>query len=127
MYLALGQVPIVLGNVAENLNIMEKTIVNAQKEKNIDKIIEIWPKVNIDIENESKSIAAFLLHSKPYIIENNILTPKFFEYSFEDKKVISLNKKDFHHEINVLRKKFCTEVFLYSAPWDKELPIPIKF
>ena len=38
MYLALGQVPIVLGNVAENLNIMEKTIVNAQKEKNIDLI-----------------------------------------------------------------------------------------
>ena len=28
-------------------------------------------------------------------------TRTFFEYSFEDKKVISLNKKDFHHEINV--------------------------
>ena len=38
MYLALGQVPIILGNVAENLNIMEKTIVNAQKEKSIDLI-----------------------------------------------------------------------------------------
>ena len=38
MYLALGQVPIILGNVAENLNIMEKTIANAQKEKSIDLI-----------------------------------------------------------------------------------------
>ena len=38
MYLALGQVPIILGNVAENLNIMEKTIVNTQKEKSIDLI-----------------------------------------------------------------------------------------
>ncbi len=38
MYLALGQVPIILGNVSENLKIMEKTIVNAQKEKNIDLI-----------------------------------------------------------------------------------------
>ena len=38
MYLALGQVPVILGNVAENLNIMEKTIANAQKEKSIDLI-----------------------------------------------------------------------------------------
>lgn len=38
MYLALGQVPVILGNVAENLNIMEKTIVKAQKEKSIDLI-----------------------------------------------------------------------------------------
>ena len=38
MYLALGQVPIMLGNVAENLNVMEKAIVNAQKENSIDLI-----------------------------------------------------------------------------------------
>ena len=33
------------------------------------------------------------------------LHPHIFEHSFIDQEVISLNKKDFHHEINVLRKK----------------------
>ena len=37
----------------------------------IDKIIEIWPKFNLDIEIESKSIAAFLIYSKPYSFEND--------------------------------------------------------
>ena len=32
-------------------------------------------------------------------------TRTFFEHSFIEQEVISLNKKDFHHEINVLRKK----------------------
>ncbi|MEC8314717.1 MAG: RsmE family RNA methyltransferase, partial [Pseudomonadota bacterium] len=42
-------------------------------------------------------------------------TRTFFEYSFEDKKVISLNKKDFHHEINVLRKKEGDKFVLFDG------------
>ena len=42
-------------------------------------------------------------------------TRTFFEYSFEDKKVISLNKKDFHHEINVLRKKEGDKFILFDG------------
>ena len=42
-------------------------------------------------------------------------TRTFFEYFFEDKKVISLNKKDFHHEINVLRKKEGDKFVLFDG------------
>ena len=42
-------------------------------------------------------------------------TRTFFEHSFEDKEVISLNKKDFHHEINVLRKKKGDKFVLFDG------------
>ena len=42
-------------------------------------------------------------------------TRTFFEHSFEEKKVISLNKKDFHHEINVLRKKEGDKFVLFDG------------
>tara|TARA_A100001015_G_scaffold121133_1_gene134309 strand:- start:5243 stop:6916 length:1674 start_codon:yes stop_codon:yes gene_type:complete len=68
---------------------------------NIDKIIEVWPKVKIDIENESKSIAAFLLQSKPYIIQDNILKislPKKYSFQIDvlnnnKNKILSIMKK----------------------------------
>ena len=42
-------------------------------------------------------------------------TRTFFEHSFVDQEVISLNKKDFHHEINVLRKKKGDKFVLFDG------------
>ena len=42
-------------------------------------------------------------------------TRTFFEHSFKDQEVISLNKKDFHHEINVLRKKKGDKFVLFDG------------
>ena len=42
-------------------------------------------------------------------------TRTFFEHSFIDQEVISLNKKDFHHEINVLRKKKGDKFVLFDG------------
>ena len=81
----------------------EKDVENLTSEDklNIDKILEVWPKVNMDIENESKSIAAFLLHSKPHIIEDNILKislPKKYSFQIDvlnnnKNKILSIMKK----------------------------------
>ena len=67
----------------------------------IDKIIEIWPKFNLDIEIESKSIAAFLIYSKPYSFENNLLKislPKKYQFQIDvlnnnKDKILSVMKK----------------------------------
>lgn len=67
----------------------------------IDKIIEIWPKFNLDIEIESKSIAAFLIYSKPYSFENDLLKislPKKYQFQIDvlnnnKDKILSVMKK----------------------------------
>ena len=67
----------------------------------IDKIIEIWPKFNLDIEIESKSIAAFLIYSKPYSFENDLLKISLLKkYQFQidvlnnnKDKILSVMKK----------------------------------
>ena len=74
----------------DNIDVDQKNI--NHDNINIDKIIEIWPKVNLDIEIESKSIAAFLLHSKPHTFDNDLLRislPKKYQFQID---VLNNNK-----------------------------------
>jgi len=84
--------------VKDEINIKKESLISKKinltyEEIKIDEVIENWSEINKKIEIESKSIAAFLSHSNPHSVINNILKislPKKYSFQID---VLNKNKQ----------------------------------